>query len=181
MLYVPDTTVVCLEQPPARRLVRTAIPLMVRYYGNMVRNNGRAIALGPHRLGWFVWWALVDQRLSPWTSLTGPLSALALSLRAGPAVLILYLGWVLLSRSVQSLIAGGFSRRIHPYMPLILYFNQLAGSMIKILLFFNPDRQKWTRQGTGTTVVAGRRSSSLLVWLWSALFALLIAAAVAVR
>lgn len=181
LLYVPDTTVVCLEQPPARRLVRATIPLMVRYYGNMARNNGRAVALGPRRLGWFVWWTLVDQRMSPWTSLIGSLSALALSLRAGPAVLILYLGWVLLSRSVQSLVVGAFGGRVHPYMPLILYFNQVAGSMIKILLFFHPDRQKWTRQGTGTTVAAGRRSSSILMWLWSALFALLIAAAVAVR
>jgi glycosyltransferase Alg8 len=181
MLYVPDVSVVCLERPPATGLTRSAIPLMARYYGNMARNNGRAIALGPRRLRWFFWWTLIDQRVSPWTSLVGPVSAVTLSVASGAGVLVAYLSWVLVSRSVQTLIIGWLSGRIHPYMPFILYFNQVVGSAMKILAFFHLDLQKWTRQGTGATIAIGQRSSSLLMCLWTSLFTLLLTAIILSR
>ena len=38
--------------------------------------------------------------------------------------------------------------RIGPTFPLMLYFNQIYGSIIKIYVVFRLDRQSWTRQKT---------------------------------
>jgi hypothetical protein len=48
---------------------------MRRWFGNMLRASGRAIALGPRQVGLFAWWCLIDQRISMWTPLLLPLSA----------------------------------------------------------------------------------------------------------
>ena len=44
------------------------------------------------------------------------------------------------------LLASG--HRIGPAFPLMLYFNQIVGSMVKIYVVFRLDRQSWTRQST---------------------------------
>jgi len=75
MLYVPDVTVCCLEKQPRPTFLNSSVTLMGRWYGNMARNSGRAIALGPRRLKVFVWIALIDQRVSPWTTLVSPIAA----------------------------------------------------------------------------------------------------------
>ena len=33
---------------------------------------------------------------------------------------------------------------------MLLYFSQLYGALVKSYVFFRLDRQKWTRQSTGT-------------------------------
>ena len=38
--------------------------------------------------------------------------------------------------------------RIGPAFPLILYYNQIVGSLMKIHVFFRLDQQSWTRQDT---------------------------------
>ncbi len=76
MLYVPDVVVHPVEELPAGGFFSASTALMVRWYGNMVRNNGRALGLGPGRCGWFPWLCLADQRYSMWTSLIGPSTAL---------------------------------------------------------------------------------------------------------
>ncbi|MOA24606.1 hypothetical protein D3C78_1452930 [compost metagenome] len=35
-----------------------------------------------------------------------------------------------------------------PAYPLILYYNQVLGAMVKVYVFFRLDRQSWTRQNT---------------------------------
>ena len=51
MLYVPDVVVYPVEELPAGGFARATTALMLRWYGNMVRNNGRALQLGPRRCG----------------------------------------------------------------------------------------------------------------------------------
>ncbi|MEZ5836727.1 MAG: hypothetical protein R3D03_13490 [Geminicoccaceae bacterium] len=52
MLYVPDVVAYGFEELPDRhRFFASSIGLMRRWYGNMLRNNGRAIALGPRKMG----------------------------------------------------------------------------------------------------------------------------------
>jgi glycosyltransferase Alg8 len=75
MLYVPDAFIYCMEDSGPTP-VRMSIQKMHRWFGNMLRNNGRAIGLGLGRQKLFVWWCHVDQRLSMFTSLLGPASAL---------------------------------------------------------------------------------------------------------
>ncbi|MFA7415508.1 MAG: glycosyltransferase, partial [Rhizobium sp.] len=42
MLYVPDVTVATVEDPPTAAFIPAAAQLMTRWFGNMLRTNGRA-------------------------------------------------------------------------------------------------------------------------------------------
>ena len=165
MIYVPDVVVYCLEKPPRRGFCDSTIALMLRYFGNMARNNTRALRLGPRHLGYFTWLVLLDQRVSPWTSLWGPVSAVALALSYDKSVLAIYACWVLLTRTAQCAIYGLFRLTFHPLFPFLQYYNQVIGAALKVAVFFNPDKQSWTRQGTGRTAVRYHASSAVLMWL----------------
>ncbi|HEX8375391.1 MAG TPA: glycosyltransferase [Geminicoccaceae bacterium] len=146
MLYVPDVRVVTIEHPPAPDLPRASTMLMLRWFGNMLRASGRAIALGPRRLGFFLWWCLVDQRISMWTPLVGPVMALCLAVAATPAFLYAYLIWVMLTRLLQSLALLTVRPTIDGLYPALIYYNQLYGAFLKTWILFRLDRQRWTRQ-----------------------------------
>lgn len=148
MLYLPDVTVVTVEDPPSTSFLSSAAMLMVRWYGNMLRTNRRALALDPRRIGFFVWWAILDQRISMWTCLIGLTSALLATLLISPFTLLVYAVWVLASRYALTLSLLSARRRISVVSPLLLYFNQIYGSAMKVFVFFHLDRQKWTRQKT---------------------------------
>ena len=145
-LYVPDVTVLTIEQPPARGLVRASTALMLRWFGNMLRASSRCIALGPRRVGWFVWWCLVDQRVSMWTPLIGPIAAILLAVAIAPAFLYAYLLWVMATRLAQSLLLLTVRPRISGLYAPLLYYSQLYGALLKTWVLFRLDRQRWTRQ-----------------------------------
>lgn len=146
--YVPDAAIDTLEHPPHPSFPTASRRLMVRWYGNSLRQNSRATALGPRRLGWFTWYVLWDQRISMWTSLFGLTVATVASLKYGFVVFAVYLLWIGLSRTVMSLMLAASGHRIGPAYPLLLYYNQILGALIKIHVFFRLDRQTWTRQKT---------------------------------
>jgi mannuronan synthase len=155
MIYLPDVSVVTIEQPPNSSFIKSAAMLMTRWFGNMLRTNGRAIALGPKRIGWYTWWAVIDQRVSMWTCLFGLVIALLGAFFVNPAILLGYAIWVLISRYVMCLFLLSSRDRISVTYPFFLYFNQVFGAVIKTYVFFHLDRQKWTRQKT-----EGRRDVS---------------------
>jgi glycosyltransferase Alg8 len=165
LMYVPDVVVYCLEKPPRQGFCDSTVALMFRYFGNMARNNTRALRLGPRRVGWFTWLVLLDQRVSPWTSLWGPVSAVALTLFCDHRVLPIYLCWVLLTRTAQCAIFGLFRLTFHPLFPFLQFYNQIVGAGLKVAVFFNPDKQSWTRQLTGRTSARHHASSAVLMWL----------------
>jgi mannuronan synthase len=148
MIYLPDVSVMTIEQPPNSSFFRSAAMLMTRWFGNMLRTNGRAIALGPSRIGWYTWWAVIDQRVSMWTCLFGLVIALLGAFFVNPAILLGYVIWVLISRYVMCLFLLSSRDRISVTYPFFLYFNQVFGAVIKTYVFFHLDRQKWTRQKT---------------------------------
>jgi mannuronan synthase len=148
-LYVPDVQVLTIEQPPAPDLLRASTALMLRWFGNMLRASGRCLALGPSRVGWFVWWCLVDQRISMWTPLVGPIAALLLAIAVTPAFLYAYLLWVMATRLIQSLLLLTVRPSISGLYPLLLYYSQLYGALLKTWVLFRLDRQRWTRQNIG--------------------------------
>ncbi|MEN0087487.1 MAG: glycosyltransferase [Pseudomonadota bacterium] len=169
MYYVPDVQVDTIEQPPHPSFWRSATVLMTRWFGNMLRTNSRALALGPWRTGWFTWISVFDQRISMWTCLSGLTLALLGAVFVSPWTLMFYGLWVAVSRYIVALSLLTARPSIFvAYVPL-LYFNQIYGSIIKVLVFFRLDRQKWTRQKTtlrqsGTPVFdAYKRRSSQLV------------------
>ncbi len=147
MLYVPDVKAYGLEELPDRdRFFLSSKGLMIRWFGNMMRTSGRAIALGPATCGFFTWWALVDQRLSMWTSLVGPLLAVMFALILSPIYLLFYLVWIAVTRLVFSLIFGASYRRFSFLWPFLLYYNQFYGALLKIHMSFRLNTQGWNRQ-----------------------------------
>jgi glycosyltransferase Alg8 len=76
-----------------------------------------------------------------------------------------YAVWVLLSRLVMSALLMASGHRVGPLFPLLLYYNQIVGSLTKIHVFFHLDQQSWTRQKT----VLDRHLSGYQGWFnrWS--------------
>ncbi|MDH4440872.1 MAG: glycosyltransferase, partial [Rhizobium sp.] len=122
MLYLPDVMVKTIEDPPTESFFGSAAMLMVRWYGNMLRTNRRALALGPRKIGYFVWWAVLDQRMSMWTCLIGITSALIATLLISPFTLLVYAVWILASRYALTLSLLSARREISVITPLLLYF-----------------------------------------------------------
>jgi len=156
MLYVPDVVVLTVEDPPSENFISAAAMLMVRWFGNMLRTNSRALALGPGRIRFFTWWAILDQRMSMWTSLVGFMAALIAGIFISPYAFLLYALWILSSRYVLTLSLLASRPRISVFYPFLLYFNQIFGSFVKVHVTFRLDRQKWTRQKTTAAKVEKR-------------------------
>ncbi|MEZ0262225.1 MAG: glycosyltransferase [Alphaproteobacteria bacterium] len=148
MLYVPDVKIHTVEHPPSDNFFKATSILMFRWFGNMLRTNGRAAALGPARTGLFAWWCILDQRLAMWTSLTGPAFALFLSVKHSWAFAALYIVWIGFTRWIMTLMLLSARPRVSWYYPFLLYYNQIWGACIKTYAFFRLDRQSWTRQKT---------------------------------
>ena len=146
--YVPDAAITTVEHPPDRNFFRAARQLMFRWYGNSLRQNSRATRLGLGRLGVFTYYVLLDQRISMWTSVLGLTAAVIASLKYSAVYLAIYLLWIGLTRNLVTLMLLASGHRIGPAFPLMLYFNQIVGSMVKIYVVFRLDRQSWTRQST---------------------------------
>lgn len=160
MSYLPDLRSVSMETQPLPGFVDSAITLMQRWFGNMMRTNGRALALGPAQIGLFTWWSILDQRVSVWTTLVGPVSVILTTVFVDAIALPAYVAWVLFTRYVfcwaLSLFRGG---GFPITFPLLLYFGQIAGAAVKSSAMFRLDRQRWTRQSSGA-----RREP--LTWSW---------------
>nr|WP_203230010.1 mannuronan synthase [Azotobacter chroococcum] len=146
--YVPDASIHTVEHPPEKRFVKASRKLMFRWYGNNLRQNSRALKLGVQRLGWFTSVVLFDQRVSMWTSLLGLAVAIIGSIKYSIAIFIAYLLWVCSTRLVLTLLLSASGHPIGPAYPLILYYNQIVGALVKIHVFFRLDQQSWTRQDT---------------------------------
>lgn len=148
MLYVPDVRVKTVEHPPAANFLRASTMLMVRWFGNMLRTNARALDIAPHVTGFFTWWCVMDQRLSMWTSLTGPVFVAMLCAKYSIAFLPFYLVWVGFTRWVMSLMLLSARWKLSWRYPFLLYYSQIYGSLVKTYMLFHLDRQSWTRQKT---------------------------------
>lgn len=147
--YVPDAAIDTLETPPSKHFVRATRQLMFRWYGNSLRQNSRAVHLGVRRLGLFTTYVLWDQRVSMWTSLLGLTAAAIAALKYGGHVLLAYALWVSLSRLwMTAMLTFATGHRVSPTYPLLLYYNQIVGSLTKIYAFYHMDQQSWTRQKT---------------------------------
>lgn len=148
MLYIPDVKVLTVEDAPSDNFFEGSIVLMRRWFGNMLRTNTRAIALGPGTMGLYSWWCIIDQRISMWTCLTGVVVTMLYTAIYGPVMLALYTFWVLSTRYVLVLSFLTSRSVVSPWWPLLLYYNQIVGSFVKLYMVYHLDQQKWTRQKT---------------------------------
>jgi len=180
MLYVPDAAAVTVENVESQPWERAKQNLL-RWSGNMLRNGSRALALGPRRCGWFIWWCVLDQRLAIAASLAGPALALMLSLADGFAVLAAYLIWVLLTRTIASLVIALYAKRFSPLFPILLFANQVAGACVKVYLLFRMSKQRWANRGDQRAPACDMRLirlqnglANLLTLLYCSVFVLLL-------
>lgn len=146
MLYVPDGmayTVEYIEGTGMDRMVQN----FRRWSGNMLRNGVRALFLGPRKLGFFIWWCVLDQRISMWTMLISPILAVLAGTLHAPSYLITYVLWICLSRGALSLVLFHYSPRIDMAYPFVLYFNQLINASVKVYSLFRLSKQRWANRG----------------------------------
>jgi glycosyltransferase Alg8 len=145
MTYVPDALVYTIEHIEGNGFHRMKENLM-RWSGNMLRNGSRAISLGPKRVGWFIWWVLVDQRISIWTNLFSLTTAILSFIFLHPLLLGSYIIWIAASRFMMCLPVFFYGRAVYLSFPLLLYFNQLVGAVLKAYLIFRLPRQRWANR-----------------------------------
>ena len=147
MLYIPDAIAWSTEDRSGN-FFKVSASLMFRWYGNMLRNNWRAIKLGPKKIGsFFIWLAILDQRISMWTTLVGPVGVTLLSLFISPFYWAFYIVWVIWTRMMQILVIDLFSK-LNPSIIhlLLLLYNQWAGAIIKIYASANLSKQRWAKK-----------------------------------
>jgi mannuronan synthase len=157
MIYVPDVIVYSIETISGSVIDR-AYQNMRRWYGNMLRTSDRALALGPIKTGWFIWWCLLDQRISIWTTLITPCLMLIALIQGSWLTSVILILWVLLTRPF--LLTVIFWRRkshlklIH--LPLLIA-SQWGSSVVKVWTQMNLAQQKWANRGNQSISAAGGR------------------------
>lgn len=161
MLYVPDAlgyTVEVIEGSGMDRMVQN----FRRWSGNMLRNGMRAIQLGPRKMPFFIWWCLVDQRISMWTMLISPTLAVCATIMHGQKFLMAYILFIAVSRMLLSLFLYSYARRISLAYPAILYLNQLINAAVKVYCIYRLSKQKWSNRGNQTAGMGGDSLIELL-------------------
>jgi glycosyltransferase Alg8 len=172
MLYLPDIAAYSLENASATPFSES-MGKMRRWFGNMLRNNGRAIALGPKTTGLFAWISLVDQRISMWTSLVLPAGTFFLCFTYSPVVLIYFAVWVLATRLIYLLALVVEGHKASLWDLVLLLFQQWVGSFVKIQTFSDLRRQKWG-SARGDDHTSSAFFGNLQTALWFAIFLLII-------
>lgn len=155
LLYIPDVMVYTIETLSGSAAER-AYQNMRRWFGNMLRNGNRALALGPNKTGWFIWYCLLDQRLSIWTSLIVPGLLLVYLFQANWVAVGTLFSWLLFTRPLMLIIMfwgrESYVKIIH--LPILL-LAQWSGSAIKVWTQMNMAQQKWSNRGDQSRAVGG--------------------------
>jgi len=145
MIYVPDAMVYTLERIEGS-VMKRAIDNTLRWSGNMLRNGMRAIRLGPRAVPPFIWWCLVDQRITIWTTLAGIFTAVSTIVFVKTDFIYTYILWIMMTRLLMSSALFFYSERIHISFPIILYCNQILTAFVKAYLIFRLPQQRWANR-----------------------------------
>ncbi len=146
MLYVPDALVYTIEEVEGSGIERMTQNFR-RWSGNMLRNGTRCLQLGPRKVGFFIWWCVLDQRIAMWTMLVSPILAVSVALLADVAYLTGYVIWICISRMFLCFFLFRYSKTVHIEWPFILYFNQLLNASVKVYCLARLSKQRWTNRG----------------------------------
>jgi glycosyltransferase Alg8 len=68
------------------------------------------------------------------------------------------------TRVLMSIMLIGSGHSIGPAFPLLLYYNQIVGSLVKIHVSFHLDQQSWTRQKTTLDRKLGAYQTRFNLW-----------------
>ena len=162
MLYIPDAMVYSIETISGSVATR-AYQNMRRWYGNMLRNNGRAIALGPKITSWPIWFNLLDQRISIWTSLLTPGFLLTGLFQGNWLSIGIILSWITFTRPIMLMIVFlGRPSTLKPIHFPMLLFSQWSSSLIKIWTQMNMATQNWSNRGNQSISAEGSGTERLV-------------------
>ncbi|MGF1644935.1 MAG: glycosyltransferase [Thiotrichales bacterium] len=150
MTYVPDAMVYTIEKAGESGLDYIKHTLL-RWSGNMMRNGYRALQLGPRKVGIFIWWCLLDQRMAVITSLVGPLLAILTAIMVTPLFLLVYLIWIAFTRMVVALFLFPHAGYINLKFPFLLFGGQVLNAALKVYLWFRLPKQRWKNRGNQRT------------------------------
>ncbi|HEX6143686.1 MAG TPA: glycosyltransferase [Geminicoccaceae bacterium] len=156
MLYLPDVRVIAIDHPSGRGFVGAGTTLMLRWSGDMLRTEARAIALGPGRIGAFAWWCLVGRRISMWTPLIGAIVVLPLAVTASWVLLWTYALWVGITRLIQCVLLLTARPRIDGLWPFLIYYGQIQDALVGIWILLCSGQRRWARPGRAADAVTGR-------------------------
>lgn len=144
MLYVPDAYIYSIEKDS------DYIENLKRWNGNMLRSNGRALALGSEKIGFFPWFVLLDQRVSMWTALISPV-VLVLLIFQDLKLAGVFALWLFSVKCLQSLVAFYFGRTFNAFYPFLMYINQVLNAIVKVYMQFHLNVQHWNNQNISVT------------------------------
>lgn len=167
MTYVPDAMATTIEIVDGNGIDRMKANLL-RWSGNMLRNGSRAIALGPRKVNPFIWWCLVDQRISIWTVLVGPAATIIAMIFVTPMALLVYILWIMGTRLVASMVIGIYGGKYDISYPFILYASQILNSVLKVYIWFRLPRQRWANRGN--QALTQNQSKLLIFRNWMAFY-----------
>lgn len=150
MLYVPDVVVHTVEEIVNPNFFKGSLQLMTRWFGNQYRTNSRQLRIPNARdvVQTYPWYAMIDQRITRWTTPYGFFIAVFGAISWGSYVFFAYVWWILLSRLLMAFLYRTSRKNIHPVWPFLMYYNQLVGSFVKIYIWNHLYKQSWTRQKT---------------------------------
>ncbi len=155
LIYLPDVVIYSIESISGS-LPNRMYQNMRRWFGNMLRNGNRALALGPGKLGLFVTLCLLDQRTNMWTSLISPCLLLIALLQRHWLPAGILLCWMVFSRSLTlTLIFWGRESHLKPLHLPILLLSQWSSALIKIWTQMNLAQQRWFNRGDRKLSVGG--------------------------
>jgi hypothetical protein len=169
MLYVPDATVISLENVIPQGALSHAITNMQRWFGNTYRNLWRAINLGHRTTGAYLRFEILDQLINPFTGALVPMLAF-LSVKDH----ILYdrplrfftslLEWVALATMIQMTTTYRHSFDIIKQNPLafladipLIVISRWGAAYIKLITLPALGMQKWVRHKQATNAASSRR------------------------
>lgn len=154
MLYIPDAFIYSIEKAKKNPVINY-VENLKRWSGNMLRNNGRALALGPRKTGFFPWLILLDQRISMWTAIISP-SVMILTLFRDIQLTYMIGVWILFIKYVQSLLIFYYGRQINYTFPIIYYIHQFLNAVVKIYMLFHLRVQRWNNQNITIEINSSR-------------------------
>ena len=155
-----------------------------RWSGNMLRNGSRAINLGPRAMPFFIWWCLIDQRISMWTMLVSPVLAVSATLLHSPAYILSYVVFIAFSRMALCMVLFTYSREVNLAYPPLLYFNQLINASVKVYCYWRLSKQRWSNRGNQSAGIGGsslkdRYQNGMAAWCTAFSVCVLFAATIA--
>jgi len=164
MLYVSDALVYTVEEVEGSGIERMTQNFR-RWSGNMLRNGTRALLLGPRKVGFFIWWCVMDQRIAMWTMLFSPIVAISVTLFQDLSYIYGYFIWIVISRMALSLFLYRYSTTVHLEWPFILYFNQLLNAGVKVYCLARLSKQRWTNRGNQSSGMGDSLADQLRDWM----------------